>query len=148
MKKPFAILLLLAASVTLNAQTDNSPVFSIVAQMPSFKGNLSQYLSQHIIYPERERRAGITGTSYITFVVEKDGSVSGAKVLKGAPNGPGLDSTALAVVKAMPAWLPGVQNNKSVRVQFNLPVHFVLRDDPAARPKAQKPESADPYSVK
>jgi protein TonB len=67
------------------------------------------------------------GTVYITFVVEKNGSVSNAKVLRGVSKGPGLDAEALRVISSMPAWTPGMQNGNIIRVQFNLPIHFLLR---------------------
>jgi len=102
-------------------------VFTIVQQMPKPSFDLNKYLSEHIQYPEVERDAGITGTVYVTFVVEKDGAISGVKVLRGVPGGPGLDKEAVNVVSHMPAWGVGMQNGHPVRVQFNLPIHFELR---------------------
>jgi len=134
MKNILAVILFVATAATLSAQikedstAHSNAIFTMVQQMPKFEGNLSQYLSTHITYPEKERRNNITGTVYITFVVEKDGSISGAKVLRGVANGPGLDSTALAVVKGMPEWDPGLQNGHQVRVQFNLPINFQLNE--------------------
>ena len=121
-----------AASITMHAQTNdtlshNNNVFTQVEQMPNFYGSISEYISNHLTYPEKEKEHNIAGTVYITFVVEKNGSVTGAKVLRGVANGPGLDSTALAVVKAMPKWQPGQQNGHPVRVQFNLPINFQLK---------------------
>lgn len=102
------------------------PLFTIVQHVPRFKGNLNDYLSANIKYPEAEKKKGITGTVYINFVVNKDGSISDAKVLRGVQNGPGLDAEALRVVSSMPAWIPGENGGKVVRVQYNLPIHFEL----------------------
>lgn len=149
MKKLFAILLIFLVSNIIFAQgvytgvhvvsanPDTNEVFITVHQMPKFNGNLSQYLSNHITYPEKERNAGITGTIYVTFVVKKDGSISGVKLLRGVTKGHDLDSIALAVVMGMPKWIPGVQNGKNVKVQCNLPIHFELKDGAPAKPMAK-----------
>ena len=63
----------------------------------------------------------------VTFVVEKDGSITDVKVLRGVNGGPGCDKEAIRVVKSMPPWKPGKQNGREVRVQFNLPIKFTLR---------------------
>jgi protein TonB len=105
---------------------DSNDVFTICQQMPKFKGDLNTYLSENIRYPEAERKAGTTGTVYITFVVEKNGSVTGVKVLRGVVNGPGLDAEGVRVISSMPAWTPGMQNGNVIRVQYNLPIHFQI----------------------
>ena len=69
-----------------------------------------------------------TGTNlfdHVTFVVEKDGSVTGVRVLRDIGGGCGQE--AIRVVKSMPKWTPGKQRGKNVRVQYNLPVNFSLR---------------------
>ena len=106
---------------------NSNKIFTIVKQMPKFNGNLQQYLSDHIQYPEMEKEAGITGTVYVTFVVEKDGSITNVKVLRGVSGGADLDAEAVRVIKAMPKWSVGMQNGHPVRVQFNLPIRFELR---------------------
>lgn len=102
----------------------------IVEQMPEFKGGEAarqKFIQQHIVYLEKEKFDGIEGTCYITFVVEKNGKITDAKVLRGVPNGENLDKEALCVINMMPKWNPGKQNGKKVRVQFNLPIKFVLK---------------------
>ena len=69
--------------------------------------------------------AGIQGVVFVTFVVEKDGSVTGVRVLRGI--GGGCDEEAIRRVKQMPRWEPGEQRGKPVKVQYNLPVRFTLR---------------------
>ena len=71
------------------------------------------------------KNAGISGKVYITFVVEKDGSITDVKVLRGI--GGGCDEEAVRVVQSMPRWSPGKQRGKPVRVQYNLPVRFTLQ---------------------
>jgi protein TonB len=105
---------------------------AFVEQMPEFQGGEAarqKWISEEINkrgYPQMEKEAGISGTVYLTFVVEKDGSITDVKVLRGVSGGPGYDKLALQVAKAMPAWKVGKQNGREVRVQFNMPIRFVL----------------------
>jgi len=78
----------------------------------------------NIKYPEVARTSGITGTVYVQFVVEKDGSISDVKVVRGI--GGGCDEEAVRVVKSMPRWKPGKQRGQPVRVYFTLPIEFKL----------------------
>ncbi|HSY75576.1 MAG TPA: energy transducer TonB [Bacteroidia bacterium] len=118
---------LLAPQATNTAIGDDAnKVFLVVQQMPAFPGDVNKYLADHINYPEVEKEAQITGTVYINFVVEKDGSISNVKVLKGVPGGPGLDKEAVKVISAMPKWSVGMQNGHPVRVSYNIPIRFVL----------------------
>ena len=113
-------------SAPMDADTDQ--VFQVVEVDPEFPGGMEaliKYLSENIKYPEQAKKDKIQGKVYISFVVEKDGSVAGAKVLRGI--GGGCDEEALRVVNAMPKWTPGKQRNTPVRVQFNLPVVFKLQ---------------------
>ena len=105
-------------------------VFTIVEQMPSFPGGeeeLFKYLSKNINYPAMEKDNGISGTAYVTFVVDKDGKIKDAKIARGVRGGPGCDKEALRVVSNMPDWKAGKQNGRQVSVQFNLPIKFVLK---------------------
>ncbi|MCW3083181.1 MAG: Protein TonB [Bacteroidetes bacterium] len=103
---------------------------TIVEQMPTFPGGeaeMMKYIQKNVQYPQVEKEAGISGTCYVTFVVEKDGSITDVKVLRGVSGGPGCDREAIRVVKSMPGWKAGKQNGREVRVQFNLPIKFTLR---------------------
>ncbi len=71
------------------------------------------------------RESGIQGRVYVTFVVETNGSITDVRLLRGI--GGGCDEEAIRVVKMMSKWTPGKQRGKPVRVQFNLPVRFVLQ---------------------
>jgi protein TonB len=102
-------------------------IFLVVESAPEFPGGeagLFEYLSDNLKYPEMAKEAGITGRVYVTFVVEKDGSITGVRVLRGI--GGGCDEEAVRVVMNMPRWKPGYQRTIPVRVQFNLPIKFTL----------------------
>ena len=108
-------------------QDEEVPIFTVVEEMPEYPGGMKalySYLGENIKYPDEAKKNGISGTVYITYVVEKDGSVSNAKVLRGAS--PELDKEAVRVVSAMPKWKPGKQKGIPVRVQYNLPIKFAL----------------------
>lgn len=103
-------------------------IFVIVDEDPEFPGGteaLYKYLSENIKYPQEARDKGITGKVYVSFVIEKDGSVSRPRVLREI--GGGCGDEAVRVVMGMPKWIPGKQRGKPVRVQFNLPISFNLQ---------------------
>ena len=77
-----------------------------------------------MVYPKIAKESGITGTVYVQFVVEANGSISNVKLARGI--GGGCDEEAMRVVKAMPKWKPGKQNGRPVRVSFTLPIKFLL----------------------
>lgn len=109
-------------------EEEETQIFTVVENDPEFPGGqdaMYKYLGQNIKYPQLARDNNITGTVYVTFVVERDGSITGCKVLRDIGGGCGQE--AIRVVKSMPKWTPGKQRGKAVRVQFNLPVRFNLR---------------------
>jgi TonB family protein len=115
-------------------ELDNEPkqpdVFDVVEGMPQFPGGaaaLMQYLSQNIRYPKEAMEAKTQGRVIVQFVVEKDGSICGAHVVKSV--NPQLDAEALRVVSAMPNWTPGTQNGQTVRVKYAVPISFRLKGD-------------------
>lgn len=109
-------------------EEDEVTIFTVVENDPEFPGGMEalyKYLAQNIKYPQLARDNGITGKVYVTFVVERDGSIANPKVLRDIGGGCGQE--AIRVVKSMPKWTPGKQRGKAVRVQFNLPVNFSLK---------------------
>jgi periplasmic protein TonB len=103
-------------------------VFIIVEEMPEFPGGeaaLRAHIAKSIEYPVIAQENGIQGKVYVTFVVDKDGGVSDAKVVRGVD--PSLDKEALRVVMALPKWKPGKQRGKPVRVSYTVPISFVLQ---------------------
>ena len=93
--------------------------------MPSFKGNVNAWLSSHLQYPAVAAENGIQGRVIVKFVVESDGSVSQAQVVRGVD--PSLDREALRVVNSMPIWNPGMNHGKPANVWFTLPIGFKLQ---------------------
>lgn len=107
---------------------EETKVYDVVEQMPSFKGGesaLMNYLKNAIHYPAIAEENGIQGRVVCTFVVERDGSITDVKVARSVD--PSLDKEATRVIKSMPKWIPGKQNGSSVRVKFTLPVTFRLQ---------------------
>ena len=103
-------------------------VFDVVEQMPSFPGGpsaLMQYLSSNIKYPVVAQENGVQGRVVVSFVVERDGSITDVQVARSVD--PSLDREAQRVVRNMPRWIPGKQNGQAVRVKYNVPVAFRLQ---------------------
>ena len=107
---------------------EETKVFDVVEVMPTFPGGqqaLFEWLSKNIKYPVVAEENGIQGRVIVTFVVERDGSITDVRVAKSVD--PSLDKEAVRVVKAMPHWIPGKQNGSAVRVKFTVPVTFRLQ---------------------
>ena len=107
---------------------DEEKVYDVVEQMPSFPGGieaLKAYLAENVRYPKELEGTCIQGRVIITFIVEKDGRLSKAKVVKSVH--PALDKEALRVVKKMPRWIPGQQGDRKVRVRYIIPVTFRIK---------------------
>ena len=102
--------------------------FDVVEQMPQFPGGpaaLMQFLSSNVKYPKEAFEQGIQGRVIANFVVEKDGSITEAKIVKSVS--PELDAEALRVIGSMPNWMPGMQNGEPVRVKYTVPITFRLQ---------------------
>jgi|APAra7269096979_1048534.scaffolds.fasta_scaffold18296_2 periplasmic protein TonB len=105
-------------------------IFTFVEQPPTFPGGeeaLAKYLSKNIRYPRVAQENGISGTVFVQFVVDSEGTIKDVKTV-GAAKGGGLEEEAVRVVKTMPKWKPGKQNGRQVSVQFNLPIRFTLQE--------------------
>lgn len=112
----------------LPEEEEEQPIFTVVEQQASFPGGptkLYEYLAKNIKYPQQARETGTQGRVYLTFVVERDGSITDIKILRDI--GSGCGEEAIRVVKSMPKWQPAKQRGKVVRQQFNLPVNFSLQ---------------------
>lgn len=111
----------------MKTEKQEEKIFVIVENNAKFPGGEDarlKFIETKIKYPQEARKAGIQGVVYVTYVVEKDGSITNIKVLRGI--GGGCDEEAVRVIKAMPSWIPGTQRGEAVRFQFNLPIRFVL----------------------
>ncbi len=105
-------------------------IFVAVEQPAEFPGGMAalmKWLSNNIRYPEANQQNDIKYRVVVKFVVEKDGSIGAATIVKGVDKD--LDREALRVVKKMPKWQPGKNNGVSVRSYFNLPVTFKLQNN-------------------
>ena len=108
---------------------NNDTVFQMVEQMPEFPGGVEammHYVANNVKYPQEARDKNISGRVFVSFVIEKDGSINEAKVMRGI--GGGCDEEAVRVVKNMPKWKPGMQKGKPVRVSYMMPLNFKLTE--------------------
>ncbi len=96
--------------------------------MPVYTGGeneLVHYLSKNITYPKKEKKKGVQGTVYIQFVIDKDGSVTDVRVVRGVSER--LDEEAARIVRSLPKWSPGYLDGDAVKVSFVLPIKFRLK---------------------
>ncbi len=103
-------------------------VYEAVEQMPEFPGGMAglmQYITKNLRYPEEAKAKGIQGRVTVRVVVNTEGKVTNAEVLRGAD--PVLDAEALRVASSLPDWKPGMQDGKPVNVRFIFPVNFSLQ---------------------
>ena len=110
-------------------EVEEQEIFEVVEQMPEFPNGgmagLMQFLSKNIKYPTIAQENGTQGRVTVQFVVNADGSIVDAKVIRGVD--PYLDKEALRVINSMPKWKPGMQRGKAVRVKYTVPVMFRLQ---------------------
>lgn len=114
------------ASVTLPA--DSNIIYMTVEKAPSFPGGidaLGRFLMRTMRYPASGVENRIQGRVWLTFVVEKDGSLTDIKVAKGVSKD--IDAEAVRIMKASPKWDPGMQNAHAVRVQYSQSLDFKLQ---------------------
>jgi len=106
---------------------DADEIFSIVEDQPTPIGGISafyQYIQKKMKYPAQARRMGIEGKVFVQFVVDKDGSITEVKAIKGI--GAGCDEEAVRVIQGSPKWKPGKQRGRAVKVRMILPITFKL----------------------
>ncbi|MBR5062130.1 MAG: energy transducer TonB [Prevotella sp.] len=118
-------------------------IFDVVEQMPEFPGGMDEmmkYLSMNVRYPEAAKKAGLQGRVVVQFIVEADGSISNAKVVRSVSEE--LDAEAVRVIEKMPKWKPGMQNGKAVRVRYSIPIAFRLNSTAKEEPKEKEESSA------
>ena len=103
--------------------------FQLVEEKPSFNGGdanmFSKWVNERLVYPEIAKENGVQGRVTLQFTVEKDGKVTGVKVVRGVD--PSLDNEAVRVVSMSPKWKPGKQRDRAVAVRYTFPVQFSLR---------------------
>jgi TonB family protein len=104
------------------------PIADFAEVEPAFPGGevaMANFIRENIVYPELAREMGEQGTVYVQFVVNSDGSIQDAVVVKKVSEL--LDKEAIRVVKMMPKWTAGEQAGKKVRVRFTLPINFRIQ---------------------
>ena len=104
-------------------------IFTFAEVMPDFSGKdgFQAYLKKNVRYPFAEKDQGKQGTVYISFVVEKDGTIANVKAAKEVAGAPGFTKEAIRVISLMPKWTPGMMNGHPVRIEITQPVRFTLQ---------------------
>jgi protein TonB len=133
-KTIFIIVLLLSAFLVkaksndaVKRQAADTVVFSTVEHEPEFPGGMKKfhkYLVKHLHYPDILAYTNVPGKVLIQFIVEKDGSVTHAKIVKSLEEN--LDKEALRVLSNSPKWKPGTQNGYKVRTYYTVPINFTI----------------------
>ncbi|WP_343530581.1 TonB family protein [Pedobacter sp.] len=125
-------------------EPDEVHSFVSLENPPKFPGGINdfyKFLGDNIKYPEEAAKQDIEGNVFVSFIVEKDGSLNDIKIDKGL--GYGTDEEAVRILKLSPKWNPGTQNGKAVRVKYNLPIKFSLSKRQTGTIKGVKFESKD-----
>ena len=123
-----------------NSEPQEKVIFQVVEEMPQFPGGMGEamkFLAKNMKYPVAAQQAKIEGRVIVQFVVEKDGSVSDVKVMRGVNSE--LDAEAIRVVSMMPKWIPGKQRGKAVAVKYTMPIMFRLQTPASEKEKNSSP---------
>lgn len=115
----------MAQDVDSITNIESKKVFGNPEMQPTFNGDINLWLAQNMRYPEEAEKNNIEGKVIVSFVIEKDGSVSNIKALKSPHSS--LTEEVVRLVKAMPNWNPGTMSGKPVRVKYVLPLSFKLQ---------------------
>jgi protein TonB len=106
---------------------ETDEIFTVVEESATPKGGMQafyNYVNTKIKYPAQARRMGIEGKVFVEFVINKDGSLTDVKAIKGI--GAGCDEEAIRVIQSAPPWNPGKQRGKAVKQRYTLPIFFKL----------------------
>ncbi len=134
MKKFVFILIVLVSGLLFIVQSNgqeqkkSGDVFIQVDEMPVFPGGedaLRTYIAGNVKYPDVAKKEGIAGKVIVTFVIDESGKVTDVKVVRGVHKL--LDEESVRVVSGMPAWQPGKEKGKAVKVQYTIPIQFALK---------------------
>ncbi len=107
----------------------NEKIYTQVQELPEFPGGnnaLAKFVSEHIDYPESEKKDNIKGTVVVTFVIDRWGKVRSPKVKEDIPGHPAFGKEAVRVVKLLPDWKPARHMGRNVACEFTLPVQFTI----------------------
>lgn len=109
---------------------DSLYIYDYTSTMPEYNGktrDMMAFLYRQIDYPQYEKMQGIQGKVVVSFIVERDGSVTSPSVI--SPVSPGIDRQAVKAIMAMPKWKPGINNGEPVRVRMRIPITFKLQEE-------------------
>jgi len=118
---------LLAFTGFAQSEPEDTAIYTLVEEMPEFQGGEKEmypFLAENTIYPKEMKQKTVEGVVFVSFVVEKDGSINLVKVLRSPHES--LSNEAIRVVSSMPSWIPGKQGGDVVRVRYILPIRFAL----------------------
>ena len=115
--------------IAIEEESEEGPLlFFLVEDKPSFQGGgpeeFRSYIMSNVTYPRIAMENGISGTVYVTFVVDKTGNYSNLKIQRGVD--PSLDNAVIDAINKAPKWKPGAQRGKPVPVSMSIPIRFVL----------------------
>ncbi|WP_139925402.1 TonB family protein [Hymenobacter sp. DG01] len=116
------------SSLSTATSSGQPEVLNHSEELPSFPGGdaaYSAFIKQNAVFPKEALARRISGTVYVSFVVDEQGRITDARVIKGC--GGGLDEEALRLVRIMPWWTPGKEGGKPVRVARTIPVPFLYK---------------------
>ena len=127
MRRTFLSLFIAFVAFTVNAQSDTSAnkiylAFDKAPEFPGGPGAFASFLNKTVRYPIKSRTRGKDGKVLVTFVIEKDGSITNGKILRSVDDD--IDAEVLRVVNLSPKWSPGIVNGVPVRSQFTYPINF------------------------
>ncbi len=110
-------------------EEEDAQIFQIVEDMPKFQGGeieeFRNYIQGVVKYPPLAMENGISGTVYVSFVVNRRGEIAGINIIRGVD--PSLDEEVIKALKGAPKWEPGKQRGKPVNVSFSIPIKFILQ---------------------
>ena len=112
----------MARDMDVRLMDEDTTIMVVAEVQPEFNGNLNQWIGENVQYPEEAYANQIDGRVFVTFVIEKDGAVTHARVVRSAH--PLLDAEALRVIAGMPKWKPAMSGGKAVRFEKTLPITF------------------------
>jgi protein TonB len=115
------------APVVVEEKEDPNTIFTVVEETAAPIGGMGafyEFVGKKIKYPAQAKRMGIEGKVFVEFVIEKDGSITDVKAIKGI--GAGCDEEAVRILQSAPKWKPGKQRGKPVRQKMVLPIAFKL----------------------
>ena len=94
-------------------------------EFPGGSGELNKFIAKNLIYPELAKDNGITGKVYVSFNVEKDGTITNVRIMRDI--GGGCGAAAVKLIKSMPKWIPGMQKGIPVRTSYTLPINYSIK---------------------